>query len=117
MELCVSFPSQTPLDRSLILGELYRQSLIEVGYSADAHIYDLDYLFIAHKRATAATRYLFDAHSFYLSLPDFERSIYVCQVLEYGRHFRFWWLMFTPDKNKYLRAYSNVLRKMERVFR
>jgi len=116
MELCVSFPCQTSLDRSLILGELFRQSLIEVGYSPDAHIYDLDYDFIAHKRETASTRYLFDAKNFYYSLPEFERSIYLCQVLEYGRHFRFWWLIYTADKAKYLRAYANVLRKMERAF-
>lgn len=117
MELVVNFIGQTPYDRSLILGELFRQALIECGYSPDAHIYDLDQGYLRRKKSTASVRYVLDAIRFYDSLPDFEARVYLCQVLEYGRHFQFWWLLYTPNKWKYLRAYSAVLNKLDKFFR
>jgi hypothetical protein len=117
MELVISFPEQTSYSRSLILGELFRQALIEAGFSPDAHIYDLDQEYLRHKKQTASIRYLLDACAFYKTLPDFEQRVYVCQVLEYGRHFQFWWLLYTPNKWKYLRAYTAVLTKLDKFFR
>jgi hypothetical protein len=87
-------------DSSLeILRAAFRQALIEVGHSPDYHLYDLDRDFLVRKKDYAAGRFLLRLYDFYHSqLDDLEQRIFICDFLERGRHYRFWWFeYFEPD--------------------
>jgi hypothetical protein len=115
MEAEIKIINQSPFDRTLILGELYRQALIEIGYSPDTHVYDLNKDLIEHKSHLMSARYVLDVIRFYESLNEFDRAIYCCQVLEYGRHYNFWWMLY-GDKFKFVRCYNYVINKTNKYF-
>jgi hypothetical protein len=114
-EIQIAFPHLSAKDKSLIVGALYRQSLIEVGHSADYHVYDLDKDLFVRKRHLAAARFLGEVYGFYRSLPDFERRIFLCDCLEHGRHYAYWWLAYTDPKG-YQHAFKRLMEKTNRQF-
>jgi hypothetical protein len=83
-------------DSSLeILRAAYRQALIEVGHSPDYHLYDLDRDFLVRKTNYAAGRFLLKLYDFYYGqLEDLEQRVFICDFLERGRHYRFWWFTY-----------------------
>jgi hypothetical protein len=81
-----------------ILRAAYRQALVEVGHSPDYHLYDLETSFLARKQNLAAGRFLFKLYWYYLRLNDLERRIFICDFLESGRHYAFWWFEFAGSR-------------------
>lgn len=107
--------AKTVSDRSKTLKRRYRRSLLALGMSPDTHIFDLDYDWLCYKN-TRESRFLREVVDFYLELNEVESRIFVCQVLERGRHFPFWWLGFVRQEKEYLRLYGNTLRKIDEKF-
>jgi|LAHS01.1.fsa_nt_gb hypothetical protein len=83
-------------DSSLeILRAAYRQALIEVGHSPDYHLYDLARDFLVRKQDYAAGRFLLSLYDFYhRQLDELEQMVFICDFLERGRHYRFWWFPY-----------------------
>jgi hypothetical protein len=102
-------------EKALLVGAVYRQSLIEVGHSADYHVYDLEKSLLTRKKNLAAGRFLTQVVDFYGGLSDFERRIFLCECLEHGRHYAYWWLEYA-DSKKYYRSYDRLLRKTSASF-
>ncbi len=116
MGIDIEFVDLTLKDKSLLLGALYRQSLIYVGMSPDTHVYDLDYDYLSSKDSLEA-KFLKDIVDLYLELGDMESKIFVCQVLEYGRYFPFWWMKYLLEEKEFKRAYSDTLHIIDSHFR
>lgn len=103
------------IDRSLILGALYRQSLIHMGMSPDMHVYDLDYDYLLSKD-NIHSRFLVDVIDFYLQLDEFESKVFICQVLEAGRYFPFWWMSYIREESRYKELYLDTLKRIDSHF-
>ncbi len=83
-----------------LLGAMYRQALVEIGYSPDEHVYDLDRDFLMrHKDDSLSVQFVLQILDYYESLPDFGRRVFLCECLERGRHYNWWWLEFMDPKN------------------
>jgi hypothetical protein len=111
----IRFPQLSNKEKALLIGAVYRQSLVEVGHSPDFHVYDLDRGTLERKRHLASARFLLQVMDFYDGLPEFERKIFLCECLESGRHYAFWWLDF-GDKRRFYRATHLLLRKTSADF-
>ncbi len=83
-----------PKEKSLLVNAVFRQALIEVGKSADYHVFNLTDEFLSHVQDKAAGRYLLSVKRFYESLDQMAKRVFLCEVLEYGRHYRFWFYEF-----------------------
>lgn len=95
-----------------LFNALYRKALIDIGLSPDTHVYDLKFQFLA-RRGTASARFLLLSLYYYLDLCKEERRIFVNDVLERGRHYRFWWLEFhTPEEYSELKRSFYSKRRM-----
>lgn len=67
-----------------------RESLWELGYSRDQHIYELkDDIYFEH-RAKKNHPYLFRIIDLFYSLTKWEKQYFVYEILEKGRHYMFW---------------------------
>ncbi len=113
--IAVRFSNLSVRDRALMVGAVYRQALIDVGYSPDYHVYDLDRSFLRRHDNLAAARFLLTVSDFYRSLPSIERRIFLCEYLEFGRHYRFWWLEFMDFRGFSKRA-KDLLAKAAKTF-
>jgi len=97
-----------------ILRAAYRQALVEVGHSPDFHIYDLDSGFLVRKQHLAAGRFLLKLYWYYLQLDDLKRRIFVCEFLEKGRHYHFWWFEYC-DIALYSAKKSEVFNRLHSI--
>jgi hypothetical protein len=111
----ISFPRQNAKEKAWLVGAVYRQSLIEVGHSPDYHVYDLEKAFLVRKQTHAAGAFVKRVYDFYYSLHGLERKVFLCECLEYGRHYAYWWLPMC-DQKKYSRTVSEVFRKTSSSF-
>lgn len=99
-----------------LVGALYRQALVEIGFSPDAHVYDLERGFIERKSKKAlAARFVLLVMDFYASLSAIRKKVFLCDFLECGRHYRFWWLEFF-DRRDYRLALISVGRTTKERF-
>lgn len=97
-------------DKSLLVGAMYRQSLVQVGKSPDYHLKNLTDDFLVCL-SSAAGAFLRKVKAFFFSLDPLEGEIFVNECLEHGRHYRFWYLSFYKDadyKKDLLGIYSRV---------
>lgn len=85
-------------NKALMIGSFYRQALIECGYSPDFHIYDLKKEELALKK-TPASQFLISVIDHYNTLDGLEKAVFVSEILERGRHYRFWWLSFFNEED------------------
>src|SRR5574344_3121279 len=99
-EIEIRFPKMGEASKSYLIGAIYRQSLIEVGHSPDYHVYDLEKGFLEHKCDSAAGLFVNRVYDFYFSLHGLERRVFLCECLEHGRHYPYWWLEMC-DQRKY----------------
>ena len=111
----ISFPNLTCYQKALILGALVRQSLIGIGYSPDYHIYELEYAELERERNRTLGDFLLGMKKFYDDLPLPERMVFLCECLEKGRHYRFWWMQYFT-RQKYISTIKDVLAKTSLVF-
>lgn len=98
-----------------IVGAIFRQSLINLGYSPDAHVYDIINDYFRYEVGSASNRFVRKVKDFYDSLDDFRRRIFLCEFLERGRHYPFWWLEFTTKK-EYLNKLRDMKRRLNKAF-
>jgi hypothetical protein len=112
LPVALVFPNR---DTSIeILRAAYRQALVEVGHSPDFHIYDLDSSFLVRKQNLAAGRFLLKLYWFYLMQEDLARRIFVCDFLEKGRHYHFWWFDFCTT-DQFCQTKSEVYRSLHTI--
>lgn len=111
----IKFPHLGERSKSYLVGAIYRQSLIEVGHSPDYHVYDLEKGFLERKRSLVAGEFVERVYDFYYSLNDLERRVFLCECLERGRHYAYWWLAIC-DQKKYSRILHDVYRKTSSSF-
>ncbi len=115
MGIDIEFVDLSLKDYSLLLGALYRQSLVQVGMSPDTHVFDLDYDYLSSKDSIQA-KFLMDVIDFYLELNELESKIFICQILEYGRYFPFWWMNYLFEEKEYKRLYLDTLKRVNSHF-
>lgn len=96
--IILDFNSLGNRDKSLLVGALFRQSLIQTGKSPDYHLDKLEDDFLAHAGGAAGS-FLRKVKEFSLRLDPLEGEIFVNECLEHGRHYKFWYLSYydTPD--------------------
>lgn len=116
MGIDIEFVNLSLKDRSLLLGALYRQSLIHIGMSPDTHVFDIDYDYLSSKGSIQA-KFLMDIIDFYLELDDFQSKIFISQVLEHGRYYPFWWMNYLKKEDDYKRLYIETLKRVDSHFR
>lgn len=110
--LDVTFPKMTPETKAQLVRSLYRQALIDIGYSPDYHLYDIDKSYLSHKQDRASGAYLQEIMDFYeKSLSPLEQRIFICDCLEDGRHYHWWWMEYC-DSYRFYRGFSLVLMKI-----
>lgn len=68
-----------------------RRSLLELGHSPDAHIYNLNEFFLKEKQADPSARYLLKTKRFYDGLDAFQKRVLLSECLEAGRIYPFWY--------------------------
>lgn len=100
---------------SILVGSVYRQALVEIGYSPDRHVFDLDREYVGRCRGTAAGQFLENVIALYDSLPNIERKLFLCDCLERGRHYVWWWYEWF-DRKTYSRMSRLVQDKVRRRF-
>ncbi len=90
-----------------LLRAMYRHALQHLGYSPDAHVYDLRDGELARKLGASSLFLRLILHR-YNSLDKEAQRYFLIEVLEKGRHYRFWWLAYyTPDEyRKYRKAWA-----------
>ena len=99
-----------------LLGITYRKALIELGQSPDCHIYELGSQdFYLPSTSSKSYRLLEAIKAFYLSLTDFEGHIFVNDILERGRHYRFWYL-YGYNRKDYQRTKRRLLQRIVEDF-
>lgn len=113
--IAIYFPALSMRDHALLVGAVFRQALIEVGYSPDYHIYNLDSSFLFRHQEKASAKFLLMVRDFYRSLPDYEKRIFVCEYLEAGRHYPYWWLEYM-DFRGFSKRSHDVLAKASKTF-
>ncbi|MCR5348160.1 MAG: hypothetical protein K6E59_00930 [Bacilli bacterium] len=92
----------------------YRKALKAVGKSMDYHVYDLSYSFLASLRACPEAGYLLRVRRFYDALDSCDRMIFVNEILEKDRHYRFWFMGQEFRKGEFEARKSGLLRKIPR---
>jgi hypothetical protein len=111
----VTLKDLNPKEKALLIGAVYRQALIEVGHSADYHVYDLEQDLIDHKLSIAAGVFLQHVKAFYDSLPEMQQKVFLVECLEHGRHYAYWYLPYFSPKS-FSHVCSSVYKKAETAF-
>ena len=101
-------------DKSLLVGAMYRQSLVQVGKSPDYHLVNLTDDFLT-RLSSAAGAFLRKVRSFFASLDPLEGEIFVNECLEHGRHYRFWYLSYYRDA-EYKKDLSGIYSRVAMAF-
>lgn len=121
MEYCldVSFKKQERFTFAYVIGAIYCQALINIGFSADTHLNDLPLDRISKGKRDASTDFILNVSKVYDSLPDEEKDIFLVEFLEKGRHYNFWFLSFYGYKsfkclrNKTFKDIHQLIKKGE----
>ena len=90
----------------------YRACLLEVGKSPDYHIYDLTLKELRGMRASDAKRFLLKLVAYYLNLCDEEKALFVREILEKDRHYRFWFYDTSFPAAEFERRRNNAYRNL-----
>lgn len=112
----ISFARNNPYEKSLILNALYRHALMDLGYSMDEHIENIDLFRLFSHENLASSKFLLKVRSFYEdSLTPLEQRIFYTEVLEKGRHYLWWWFEYANPK-EYALAAACLREKIARSF-
>jgi len=112
----ISFAKRNPYEETLILNALYRHALMDLGYSMDEHIENIDMLRLFSHMNLASSRFLLKVMSFYSNaLTPLEQRIFYTEVLEKGRHYLWWWFEYANTKEYALAAHC-LREKIARYF-
>lgn len=115
-EIRVFFPHMSGKDKMSLLGAVYRQSLVQMGYSPDCHVYNLDAERLRRKKPAVAASLLLEVFEYYKSLKKNEADIFQFEALEYGRHYKFWYLTYY-DRTTFTRICNRVFESASKKFK
>ena len=101
--------------RGYIVGAIYRQALIDLGCSPDSHVYDIDESCFCYRRGSASNLFLRRVKRMYDSLKGLERKVFLCDYLEKGRHYPFWYLEFV-SREDYEKSDRELRRRLSKAF-
>lgn len=91
-----------------------RLSLMEVGKSPDAHVYDVDDGFLeAHP--SPASSFLKAVKLFYDKLDSFKKRVFLSECIEVGRIYPFWYYGWMSDPI-YRRERKSVIAAFKEAF-
>lgn len=83
--------SPTLQEHAHILAMMVRKALLEVNLSPDAHLLEIDRDYLRSYKDTPAGKILFRVLDHLDRLYPEQREIFVKDILEAGRHYRFWY--------------------------
>ncbi len=69
----------------------FRQTLLEAGYSPDAHLSQLTPVYLFTRVKNESVRRLIKIRLFLEGLSETERRVFVNDILERERHYPFWY--------------------------
>lgn len=75
----------------LRIKEKVRKSLIDLGHSPDAHIYNWNEYFLRQRESNPSAKCLLKAKRFYDGLDAFQQRVLLSECLETGRIYPFWY--------------------------
>lgn len=116
MVIKISLEKNKPVTFAYIVGAMYRQALINIGFSPDTHIYDLPLDRIKKNHSSSSGKYILRVAKTYESLEGLEKDIFLNDFLEKGRHYRFWYLSRCNSRD-YGRARKNTLRDISSLIK
>ena len=89
----------------------YRASLLAIGKSPDAHIYDLTLESIQGRNLLRQRLFLEKVLRFYGQLNPKDKAIFIAEVLEKHRHYPYWFMEDFREKD-FARRKDSILRKV-----
>ncbi|HAS56640.1 MAG TPA: hypothetical protein DEF61_01825 [Firmicutes bacterium] len=104
--LQINIKKLTDKNKALLIGQIYRQCLINLGKSPDYHVYDLSEDFLNANKNKVEGSFLRKVKDYYLTLDCLERIMFINDCLEKGRHYKFWYLNFY-----FVKDYSEKLKQ------
>ena len=81
----------------------FRQSLLSIGQSPDTHVFDLEHQDLAYARISPERTFLIRVKCYYENLNARDRRMFLAEVLEKDRMYRFWYLSEYKDSVFHLR--------------
>jgi hypothetical protein len=103
-------------ERWILLNALFRSALLELGYSPDEHLENVDRARLLSKLSLASSRFLLRLWDFYSDgLNPLEQRIFYTEVLEKGRHYMWWWFGDAIQR-EYCKAGRSLGKKIDRYF-
>ena len=112
----VTFEEKTIEDRVAKINALYRLSLMDLGYSPDEHLENVDPWRLEHYSDRATAQFLLKVYDlYYHELTPTQRRIFYTDVLEKDRHYHWWWMEFFIRKD-YAKACLGTYGKLTQSF-
>lgn len=81
------------------LRSCYRRSMLKIGKSTNASLSSLPTEMLREREALPEARFLLFLQEYYGKLSLFERRILLCEALERGLHYRFWYVASLSDRD------------------
>lgn len=110
------FAPKNVIDSITRFKDKFRKTLMGIGKSPDAHVYDLNQESLWFVKSEKDRKFLFSVVRFYNDLSDdLDKKIFLTEVLERGRHYPFWHygLLETPD---YRQRLASIYKKLDAKF-
>ena len=76
----------------------YEKSLSRSGFPSNAHVYDLDCVYLQTRLPRREAKYLLKMSRFFYSLTYMEGLIFLNDYLERGKNYRYWWMKYGDEK-------------------
>jgi hypothetical protein len=102
----IMMTTESPEKKILLVNAIYRYCLIDLGYSPDCHLEDIDVLRLRWKQSYASSKFLQKVLRFYDSLPSYEQRYFYTEVLERNRHYKWWWIEYGSHRLYELASYE-----------
>ena len=93
----------------------FRESLLALGKSPDTHVYDLSHDFLGYARKGPERAFLIRVKVYYDKLSVKEKNLFLNEILEKGRAYRFWYLLDYNEK-KFHDALGRIYRRVANDF-
>ena len=97
-----------------LLRKRMRKSLLDVGKSPDAHVYDFDLSFLKH-HPSSSSRFLIKLWRFYDRLDSLKKRILLSECLEVGRIYPFWYYGWMSD-TRFRKERKQVISSFKEAF-
>ena len=100
---------------AMTVRDKYRESLLALGKSPDTHVYDLSHDFLGYAKRGPERSFLIRVKVYYEKLTVKEQTLFLNEVLERGRGYRFWYLV-DYNEAKFRDALSRIYHRVASDF-